>query len=234
MIGEPITYQIKSDDAVTITLIICVFLVTIALVMIGKPWNRKIAQLPLFNLRQNNAMVTETPGGIQPFLMLQMGLAISLLLLDISFRMVQRLTEQPLPSVVLLAYFFVLAAVFLAIRWLLYKFVLWMFVQPVQIPLIMEAWTNSVCLEGVLVVPFLMIDIYYTIPFVLFVIGLSVVSFFPRFWYFYWLKKLFCLNLYGSLLIFLYFCALESVPLLFIIFGTSNLNRYLLFNYYYY
>ena len=67
MIGEPITYQIKSDDAVTITLIICVFLVTIALVMIGKPWNRKIAQLPLFNLRQNNTMVTETPGGIQPF-----------------------------------------------------------------------------------------------------------------------------------------------------------------------
>lgn len=233
MIGEPITYQLKSDDVVTITLIICAFLVTAALVMIGKPWMRKIGQFPLFNFRQNDLMVTETPGGIQSFLVLQMGLAISILLLDISFRMVPNVSELPLPSLVLLAYFMVFASLFLALRWLLYKFVLWMFVQPAQIPLIMEAWTNSVCLEGVLLLPFLMIDIYYNVPFVLFVIGLSVVSFLPRFWYFYWLKKLFCLNLYGSLLIFLYFCALEFVPLLFIIFGTSNLNRYLLFNFYY-
>jgi hypothetical protein len=230
MIGDPVTYQLKSDDVVTITLIICVFLVTIASVMIGKPWQRKIAQLPLFNFRQNDAMVTVTPGGIQPFLVLQMELAISILLLDISFRMSPQVTEPPLPSLVLLAYFMLLASAFFIFRWLSYKFVLWMFVPSGQIPLIMESWINSVCFEGVLLLLFLMIDIYFNIPYVLFFILLFIVSFIPRFWQFYWLKKLFCLNLYGSLLIFLYFCALESVPLLFIAFGTRSLNRYLLFN----
>lgn len=231
MIGDPVIYQLKTDDVVTITLIICVFLVTSALVMIGKSWKRKVAQLPLFNFRQNNAMVTVTPGGIQPFLMLQMGLAISVLLLDISVRMNPEMTELPFPSLVAMAYFMLLASAFFAFRWMFYRFVLWMFVHSTQIPLLMEGWVNSVCLEGILLLLFLMIDIYYNIPFVLFVLGLFIVSFFPRFWLFYWLKKLFCLNLYGSLLIFLYFCALEIVPLVLVTFGTRQLNRYLLFNY---
>lgn len=229
--GEPIPYYMKSDDVVTVVLIVCVILVTLALTMIGKPWSRKIAQLPLFNFRQNDLNVTETPGGIQPFLFIQMGLAVSLLLIDITIRMNQPLVELPLSSSALLAFYMMLAAAFLVFRWLLYRFVLWMFVQPVQIPFIMEAWTNSVCLEGVLLLPMMMVDIYYNMHFVLFVIVILVVSIIPRIWLFYWQKKLFSLNLYGSLLIFLYFCALEILPIVFIAIGTRQLNRYLLFNY---
>ena len=229
--GEPIPYYMKSDDVVTVVLIVCVILVTLALTMIGKPWSRKIAQLPLFNFRQNDLNVTETPGGIQPFLFIQMGLAVSLLLIDITIRMNQPLVELPLSSSALLAFYMMLAAAFLVFRWLLYRFVLWMFVPPVQIPFIMEAWTNSVCLEGVLLLPMMMVDIYYNMHFVLFVIVILVVSIIPRIWLFYWQKKLFSLNLYGSLLIFLYFCALEILPIVFIAIGTRQLNRYLLFNY---
>ena len=197
MIGEPIPYQMKTDDIVTIVLLFCMLLATIALTMIGKPWGRKLAQLPLFNFRQNDLTVTETPGGIQPFLLIQMGLSVCLLLL----------------------------------RWLLYRFVLWMFVPPAHIPFIMEAWTNSVCEEGMFLLPLLVIDIYYNVQFVLFVIVLFVVSIIPRIWLFYWQKKLFSLNFYGSLLIFLYFCALEIFPIVLIAIGTRQLNRYLLFNY---
>ncbi len=229
--GEPIPYYMKSDDVVTVVLIVCVILVTLALTMIGKPWSRKIAQLPLFNFRQNDLNVTETPGGIQPFLFIQMGLAVSLLLIDITIRMNQPLVELPLSSSALLAFYMMLAAAFLVFRWLLYRFVLWMFVPPVQIPFIMEAWTNSVCLEGVLLLPMMMVDIYYNMHSVLFVIVILVVSITPRIWLFYWQKKLFSLNLYGSLLIFLYFCALEILPIVFIAIGTRQLNRYLLFNY---
>jgi hypothetical protein len=231
MMGEPIPYYMKSDDVVTVVLIVCVILVTLALTMIGKPWSRKIAQLPLFNFRQNDLNVTETPGGIQPFLFIQMGLAVSLLLIDITIRMNQPLVELPLSSSALLAFYMMLAAAFLVFRWLLYRFVLWMFVPPVQIPFIMEAWTNSVCLEGVLLLPMMMVDIYYNMHSVLFVIVILVVSITPRIWLFYWQKKLFSLNLYGSLLIFLYFCALEILPIVFIAIGTRQLNRYLLFNY---
>ena len=98
MIGEPITYHMSSDDVVTIALIVCVLLVTVALTMIGKPWKRKISQLPLFNFRQNDLTVTETPGGIQPFLFLHMGLLVSLLLLDISLRMNMPMSDLSLPS----------------------------------------------------------------------------------------------------------------------------------------
>lgn len=231
MIGDPITYQLKTDDTVTFVLMGCVFLITMALMMMGKPWGRKIGQLPFFNFRQNDLMVTETPGGIQPFLIAQMALAVGILLFSISLRMIPEVVELPLPSVMMLAAYVALATVFLAIRWLSYKFVLWMFVPSGQIPLIMESWINSVCFEGVLLLPFLLIVIYYNIPFTLFVILLFIITFFPRFWLFYWLKKLFCPNLYGSMLIFLYFCALEMVPLVLVVIGTQKLNRYLLFYY---
>lgn len=90
MIGDPITYQLKTDDTVTFVLIGCVFLITMALLLLGKPWGRKIGQLPFFNFRQNDLMVTETPGGIQPFLIAQMGLTVGVLLLSISVRMAPR------------------------------------------------------------------------------------------------------------------------------------------------
>lgn len=93
MIGEPIPYQMKTDDIVTIVLLFCMLLATIALTMIGKPWGRKLAQLPLFNFRQNDLTVTETPGGIQPFLLIQMGLSVTLLLFDITIRMNQPLSN---------------------------------------------------------------------------------------------------------------------------------------------
>ena len=124
-----------------------------------------------------------------------MGLAVSLLLIDITIRMNQPLVELPLSSSALLAFYMMLAAAFLVFRWLLYRFVLWMFVPPVQIPFIMEAWTNSVCLEGVLLLPMMMVDIYYNMHFVLFVIVILVVSIIPRIWLFYWQKKLFSLVL---------------------------------------
>ena len=160
-----------------------------------------------------------------------MVLVVALLLLDISIRMNQRMIDIVLPSYVLLAIYASVAVAFLAFRWVLYRFVLWLFVQPGQTPLVMQAWVNSVCIEGVLMLSLMMIDIYYSMSLRAFVIYLIVVSFFARFWFFYWLKKLFCLKLYGSLLIFLYFCALELVPILFIGIGTRHLNRYLLFNY---
>lgn len=231
MIGDPITYQLKTDDTVTFVLIGCVFLITMALLLLGKPWGRKIGQLPFFNFRQNDLMVTETPGGIQPFLIAQMGLTVGVLLLSISVHMAPKTVELSQPSVMVLAAFVVVAAVFLTFRWLSYKFVLWLFVPSGQIPLIMESWINSVCFEGVLLLPFLIIDIYYNIPIALFFILLLIILFFPRFWLFYWLKKHFCPNLYGSMLIFLYFCALEIVPLVLVAFGTQQLNRYLLFYY---
>ena len=213
MMGEPIPYQMKTDDIVTIVLIFCMLLVTIALTMIGKPWGRKLAQLPLFNFRQNDLSVTETPGGIQPFLLIQMGLSVSL------------------ASSALLACYLTLAIFFLLFRWLFYRFVLWMFVSPSHIPFIMEAWTNSVCMEGVFLLPVMIIDIYYNMQFVLFIIVLFIVSIIPRIWLFYWQKKLFSLNFYGSLLIFLYFCALEMLPVVLLAIGTRQLNRYLLFYY---
>ncbi len=231
MMGEPIPYQMKTDDIVTIVLIFCMLLVTIALTMIGKPWGRKLSQLPLFNFRQNDLSVTETPGGIQPFLLIQMGLSVSLLLIDIATRMNQPLVELPLASSALLACYLTLAIFFLLFRWLFYRFVLWMFVSPSHIPFIMEAWTNSVCMEGVFLLPVMIIDIYYNMQFVLFIIVLFIVSIIPRIWLFYWQKKLFSLNFYGSLLIFLYFCALEMLPVVLLAIGTRQLNRYLLFYY---
>ena len=228
MIGEPIPYQLKTDDVVTALWLCCLLLLALSAVALGKPLGRKIKQLPLFNFRQSDWMPAETPGGVRPFLLLQTLLILSLLLLDISARLHLQEVASFFTPVLLLVYM-LLAILTISFHWLLYKFVLWLFVYPVQIPLVMEAWVNYVCFEGMLFFPFVVVDIYYDLPFVLFAVCLVFITLLPRLWLFYWLKKLFCLKLYGSLLIFLYFCALESVPLWLFALGTGQLNRYLLF-----
>jgi hypothetical protein len=45
---------------------------------------------------------------------------------------------------------------------------------------------------------------------------------------FYKWLKLFCNNLYGSLLLILYFCALEIIPCLMLYRGLIQLNDYLI------
>ncbi|MCR5574641.1 MAG: DUF4271 domain-containing protein [Bacteroidaceae bacterium] len=58
-----------------------------------------------------------------------------------------------------------------------------------------------------------------------------MVLFFPGVLLFYWLKKLFYANFYGSLLLILYLCALEIFPMILMVLGIEQLNRYLLLNY---
>ena len=48
---------------------------------------------------------------------------------------------------------------------------------------------------------------------------------------FYKWLKLFCSNLYGSLFLILYFCAVEIIPCLMVYRGLVELNDYLIINY---
>ncbi|MCR4765843.1 MAG: DUF4271 domain-containing protein [Bacteroidaceae bacterium] len=216
----------KTDDLVTVTLLCCVSLFSLALIIIGKPWIHKLGQMPLFNIRQNDKTITDTPGGIQPLLLLQTVMILGLLLMDISIRQNLPFTEVSFQPNRLLMVYILYITLFLFGCWLFYQFVCWLFLKSNERPLVMEAWVNSVCLEGVLFIPLVIIDIYYKIPFVYFLFFIGLMAFLPRYLLFYWLNKLFCLKSYGSLLLILYFCALEIVPLILVVFGTKQLNRY--------
>lgn len=231
MIGEPITYRIVADDVVSMALIFSAMLVGVGMMIIGKPFWRKLGQLPLFNYRQNDKSVTETPGLIQPVLLLQATMSIALMLFAISVHMNTPMAEPALPSMIMLLSYMGVAALYITFCWMFYRFVIWMFLDAELLPLITEAWINSVCFEGVLLLPIAAIGIYYKLPMYLYAIYIVLAAFLPRYLLYYWLRPLFYLNFYGRLLFILYFCALQVFPLVLVMVGTEQLNRYLLFNY---
>lgn len=231
MTGQLLPYQLRTDDALTITLFICAMLLVLTAVVIGHPLLRRIEQMPLFAYRQNDKTGKETPGGVQPLMMTHAALIIGAFAWAMATRVHPDLPMLPIPTAVLLIAYIVIGALYLCFcRWF-YQFVGWLFFEPAEVKWGVEGWLNSACLISLLMFPLTLLAVYFSLPIGLLILILFLVLFFPGVLLFYWLKKLFYANFYGSLLLILYLCALEIFPMILMALGIEQLNRYLLLNY---
>jgi hypothetical protein len=231
MTGEPIPYLLRTDDALTLTLFFCVLLVVFTVVLLGRPLMRKIEQMPLFAYRQNDKTGIETPAGIHPLMLTHLGVIIGAFALTVSINIHPDLPLLPFPTLILLIAYVVIAVLYLCFCWVLYQFVGWLFFEPDEVYMAIEGWINSMCVSGLLLLPLTILDVYFNISFSLLLFLVSLALLLPGILLFYWLKKLFCANFYGSLLLILYLCALEIIPIILMVLGIEQLNGYLLLNY---
>ena len=231
MNGELIPYQLRTDDAITMALLLGLLLMAQAFFFLGRPFLRKLEQLPLFSLRMKNLSNVDSSGPVQVFLLLNTSLTIGMLAFFFSVAYQPALLQTVFSTGVLLMGYVLAMSVFFALHGLLFRFVGWLFFEPDQIRLGFLGWIYSIGLMGILDLPVLMFYAYFQLPLELLITIVVVVVFVVVALYFFWLKKIFSLNFYGSLLLFLYLCALEIIPMILMVLGIELINNNLISNY---
>ena len=98
------------------------------------------------------------------------------------------------------------------LRWLLYSAVGATFFQSAQTGSWLESYLTLLYYLGFVLYPLLLLSVYLDWPVELLLAWGILVALCFKIMVFYKWKQLFCDNLHGILLLFLYFCALEIVP----------------------
>ena len=140
------------------------------------------------------------------------------------------LGEHVSPYVLLGAYL-ALALLYLFWKWVTYSFLGWIFFDASRTGLWMESYSTLLYYLGFTFFPFALFLVYFDLSLqATVIIGLFLVFFTKILMLYKWIK-LFCGNLYGILLLILYFCALEIIPCFIMYRGVLQLNDYLIINF---
>lgn len=121
--------------------------------------------------------------------------------------------------------------IYLCLKWLVYTLLGWTFLDKQTSDFWAESYATIIYYFGFLLSPFLLLVIYLHFSLqISVIIGLFLLGLVKILILYKWIK-LFCYNLFGGLLLILYFCALEIIPCVMFYKGMTQLNDYLIINF---
>ena len=122
-------------------------------------------------------------------------------------------------------------AVYIGLKWLAYLLLEWTFFDKQISSFWEESYATLIYYSGFLLSPFLLLAIYLNFSLqISVIIGLLLLALVKILILYKWIK-LFCYNLFGGLVLILYFCALEIIPCVMFYKGMTQLNDYLIINF---
>ena len=122
-------------------------------------------------------------------------------------------------------------AVYIGLKWLAYLLLEWTFFVFHISSFWEESYATLIYYSGFLLSPFLLLAIYLNFSLqISVIIGLLLLALVKILILYKWIK-LFCYNLFGGLVLILYFCALEIIPCVMFYKGMTQLNDYLIINF---
>jgi hypothetical protein len=120
--------------------------------------------------------------------------------------------------------------VYFIFKWIVYFCLGRVFFDQTKIGLWMESYSILVYSLGFVLFPIILLSVYLDLSIVYFIIvGLFLIAAVKLLMFYKWMK-LFSIKVYGLLLLFLYFCAIEMVPLFLFYEGLAQLNNALIIN----
>ena len=131
------------------------------------------------------------------------------------------------PPGLLLGIYIGMCLLYLCLKWMLYSFLGWIFFDESVTTLWLESYSTLLYYLGFALFPFALFIVYFDLSLQLTIIIGLILAFFAKILMLYKWLKLFCNNLYGGLLLILYFCALEIIPCLLLYQGLRELNNIL-------
>lgn len=211
--GDPVPYRAANDDVITIVLLIC-FMMTVLMVSRSLRFIFVQAKDILYTFREDSVEMKETASEVnyQIFLCLQAGL---LLALSFFFYAQETIGETYILSseYALMGVFFSIFIGYFLVKELMYSWVHYTFFESRQRRQSMVARLFLTAMEGVLMLPAVLVHTYFgmssvsLLTYAIIVIILTkILSFYKTYTIFFREKGLFLQN-------FLYFCTLEAVPL---------------------
>ncbi len=226
--GVPIPYSPRMDDGITIVLLGCFFLSA----YVFSRSRRFLLQLVkdfLLHRERTSIFATSTAGDMRYLLLLVLqtcilsGVCIFSYCNDARPELVHHI-----PPFNLLEIYVGISLLYLFLKWAIYSALGWIFFDKSITTLWLESYSALLYYLGFALFPFALFIVYFDLSLQLTIIIGLILVFFTKILMFYKWLKLFCSNLHGSLLLILYFCALEIMPCFMLYQGVVQLNDYLI------
>ncbi|MDR1004522.1 MAG: DUF4271 domain-containing protein [Prevotellaceae bacterium] len=229
--GIPLPYSPHADDTITLLLLGCFFLSSYIL---ARSRQLLAAQLKNFLLhRQRTSIFANYTGSDMRYLLLLI-MQTCVLAATCLFGYFVDTTPQlhdHISTPAFIALYTLILGLYLSLKWLIYTAVGWIFLNKDTSAQWMESYSTLLHYLGFALFPFALFMLYCDLNlYATIIIGLFLVILFKILTFYKWLK-LFCRNLAGCLLLILYFCALEIIPILLMYKGMLHLNYYLIINF---
>ena len=231
--GIPIPYTPGADDTVALILLGCFWLSAYVLSR-GRRFLAQLAKDFLMDRERTSLFAYSTSADMRYLLLLVLqtcvvgGVYVFVCLVQARPGLME---GNHLPSLAFIGTYTAVLLVLLALKWLLYSLLGWVFSGGARTGVWLESYSTLLYYLGFLVYPFALLGVYLDWGVTL----LTVAGFFPlvffKFMVFYKWKQLFCDKLYGLFSLILYFCALEIVPCFMLYQGLIQITDSFLINF---
>ncbi len=224
----PLPYIPRMDDGLTLVLLGC-FLLSAYVLSRSRKFLLQLGKDYLLHRERASIFTTSTAADLRylSLLILQTCLLAGVCIFNLFIDLQAPLTEC-LPSMALLGIYSGICLLFIGVKWLLYMFLGWIFFDKAKTSLWLESFSTLLYYAGFPLYLLALLVIYLDLSLTgIIILGLISLLFAKILVLYKWLK-LFCNNLHGSLLLFLYFCALEVMPYLLMYRVLLQLNEYLI------
>lgn len=226
--GIPIPYSPKLDDGVTV-LLLCSFFTSAYVLSRSRKFLLQLAKDFLLNRERTSIFASTTAADMRYMLLLILqACVLSAVCLFNYFIDVRPELGRLVPPYILLGAYVAVCLLYLFWKWVTYSFLGWIFFDGGRKTLWMESYYTLLYYLGFALFPFVLLLVFFDLSLEgTVIIGLFLMFFTKVLMLYKWIK-LFCINLYGVLLLILYFCALEIIPCFVIYQGMLQLNDYLI------
>lgn len=229
--GMPIPYSPKLDDGITI-LLLCCFFISAYVLSRSRKFLVQLMKDFLLNRERTSIFATTTAADMRYMLLLILQTCVLGAVCTFNYILdVRPELGERIPPYILLGVYLAIALLYLFWKWVTYSFLGWIFFDGNRTSLWMESYSTLLYYLGFALFPFALFLVYFDLSLLATVIIGLFLMFFTKILMFYKWIKLFCNNLYGVLLLILYFCALEIIPCFIVYRGVLQVNDYLIINF---
>ena len=226
--GAPLSYSPRTDDAISLILLACFFLSSIALARGKKFLTQQVKDFVLHRER-TSIFDSSTAADVRYLIVLTVQTCVlsGIVFFNYFHDKQPMLMERVSPSLLLgvyvcscLAYFF--------LKWIIYMFLGWVFFDKNKTNIWLESYSTLIYYAGFGLFPFVLFLVYFDLDLTnLIIIGLAILILTKILMFYKWIK-LFFHQLNTLFLLILYFCALEIVPCLLLYQVLVQVNKILL------
>ena len=229
--GMPIPYSPKLDDGITI-LLLCCFFISAYVLSRSRKFLVQLMKDFLLNRERTSIFAATTAADMRYMLLLILENCVLGAVCTFNYLIdVRPELGERIPPYILLGVYLAIALLYLFWKWVTYSFLGWIFFDGNRTSLWMESYSTLLYYLGFALFPFALFLVYFDLSLLATVIIGLFLMFFTKILMFYKWIKLFCNNLYGVLLLILYFCALEIIPCFIVYRGVLQVNDYLIINF---
>ena len=226
--GMPIPYSPKLDDGITI-LLLCCFFISAYVLSRSRKFLVQLMKDFLLNRERTSIFAATTAADMRYMLLLILQTCVLGAVCTFNYLIdVRPELGERIPPYILLGVYLAIALLYLFWKWVTSSFLGWIFFDGNRTSLWMESYSTLLYYLGFALFPFALFLVYFDLSLLATVIIGLFLMFFTKILMFYKWIKLFCNNLYGVLLLILYFCALEIIPCFIVYRGVLQVNDYLI------